>query len=68
MLNVKLKGNCNLFVLDYDKISVQASSNTILDISKKLDIIMELQEKLKINANSNLLLDQLIIRMEGERK
>lgn len=68
MLNFKLKGNCSIFLLDYDKISVQASSNSVLDISEKLDIIMELQEKLKINANSNLLLDQLIIRMEGKRK
>lgn len=48
---------------DYKKELVEVSSkNTISMIQKKLNILLEEQEKIKFNVNNNLLLDKLILR------
>ena len=42
-----------------------AIKNDLKTISKKLNIITEFKEKIKYNANTNLLMDKLIITLEG---
>ncbi len=51
---------------DYQKeINDIIEKNTILDITQKINIIAETKEKIKYNANQNLLMDKLIIDLEG---
>ncbi len=59
--------NCNLeiFVDNQKDIENIAIKNDLKTISKKLNIITEFKEKIKYNANTNLLMDKLIITLEG---
>ena len=51
---------------DYkEEIDNISSNNNLLDITKKLTILTEFKEKIKYNANANLLMDKLIIELEG---
>ena len=47
---------------DIQKISIKSN---IVNISKKINIIIDLKEKIKYNINSNLLMDKLLISFEG---
>ena len=42
-----------------------ANKNTIENICKKINILVEQKENIKYNANLNLLMDKLIISLEG---
>ena len=59
--------NCPIEVFDDYKKNIQdiALNSNITNISKKISFIMDLQEKIKYNVNTNLLMDKLIIGLEG---
>ena len=64
LLNYKLDINKNLFNLkDIEKI---AKLNNVNQIENKINIIMETKKNLKLNANINLLMDKLVMDLEGE--
>lgn len=61
------KLNRNIYIFN-DKINDMhkiAEKNTIEEICNKINIIMELKQNIKYNANLNLLMDKLIITLEG---
>lgn len=65
VLNVLLNKPIEIF-LDYDQKIIELSqSNTIDTVCNKLKIILETKENIKTNTNSSLLMDKLIIRLEG---
>lgn len=65
ILNIKSERNIEIFH-DYEKeIKQHAQKNTIIEICNKLNILTEFKEKIKYNANINLLMDKLIIKLEG---
>jgi len=41
------------------------SKNKVEEICNKINIFMEFKQKIKYNANTNLLMDKLIITLEG---
>ena len=47
---------------DIQNISIKSN---VLNISKKINVIIDLKEKIKYNINTNLLMDKLLIRFEG---
>lgn len=47
---------------DIQNISIKSSVDII---SKKINVIIDLKEKIKYNINTNLLMDKLLIRFEG---
>lgn len=54
---------------DYKKnIQKIAIKSNVVNISKKINIIIDLKEKIKYNINTNLLMDKLLIRFEGCEK
>ena len=68
VLNVLYDRNIEIME-DYKKeILSVLSKNDIITITSKLKILMEEQEKIKYNVNSNLLMDKLIIRMSEVSK
>ena len=52
----------NEYVNDIEYIS---EKNKISVIIAKINVIMNLKEKIKFNVNSNLLMDKLLIELEG---
>ena len=40
-------------------------NNTLKVLLEKINVIAELKEKIKFNANATLLLDKLVIELEG---
>lgn len=51
---------------DYKKnIQKIVIKSNVVNISKKINIIIDLKEKIKYNINTNLLMDKLLIRFEG---
>ena len=61
VLNVILGSKVQFFNDYYDSLKKNADKNTILSVSKKIKIIVDLSVKIKFNLNSNLLLDKLVI-------
>lgn len=62
MLNIKL----NRKTLIFDEIDANTiKNNNINIISKKIKILLDIKNKLYINANTNLLIDKLIIEIGG---
>lgn len=64
ILNQKLSIKSNLFEEYNDIIKEISSVNTQNQLCEKIKIILKLQEKIKINMNSSLLMDKLIIELE----
>ena len=65
ILNFKLNKLIEYFN-DYDNIIDEIEKNNSLDeIIHKINVIIDLREKIKFNINSNLLIDKLIIELEG---
>lgn len=63
-IDYKLFNKNNIFdKKDIDKI---ANLNDISNLQKKIKCIIDAKENLKINANMNLLIDKLIIDLEGD--
>ena len=64
-MNYLLNNPIEIFY-DYKKnIQDIALNSNILNISKKISFIIDLKEKIKYNINTNLLMDKLIIGLEG---
>ena len=50
------------FMIDYQSVVEQLSNqNSVLQLCKKIEIILEMKRRLKVNINNNLLIDQLIL-------
>lgn len=64
VLDYKFSNKCNIFeVNDIQKIE---KMNNVKDTQKKIKCIINAKNTLKINANINLLIDKLIIDLEGD--
>lgn len=61
LINIKLNRKCVFSNISFDKFIVDR--NSIDDLNKKIDIVLQLKEKIKVNANINLLIDRLIIEI-----
>lgn len=62
-LDYKLTSSNNIFdIRDIEKI---AKLNTIDQLQSKINCIIKIKKNLKVNANMNLLLDKLVIDLEG---
>ncbi len=65
VLNIKLNKNIEIFN-DYIEIMKNIENKNNLDsLTLKINVIMNLREKIKFNVNNNLLMDKLIIELEG---
>lgn len=64
ILNYKLKNQLEIFETS-EKIMQIANTNTVENLCKKINTIVEKKENIKYNANLNLLMDKLIIDLEG---
>lgn len=61
VINIILK-NENVLYNDYiDSLKFVSSNNDLVNISKKIKILVDLSSTIKYNVNSNLLMDKLII-------
>ena len=65
ILNIKLNRNLEVFINHKDIINNIAHSNTINQIISKINFLLEAKNNIKFNANINLLIDKLIIDMDG---
>lgn len=63
ILNVKCERNLHIFFDERSLIEELALKNDIEQISKKINIIMDLKKKIKVNMNNNLLIDKLILEL-----
>lgn len=63
MIHFKLNKHPDFF--DQDSMKDIAKYNTITNLNHKINIVMETKEKMKVNANVNLLIDKLIIDIGG---
>ncbi len=68
VLNYILNRHLEFFEQEKDTIQEVASQNTVLSISKKIEILLTLSEKIKYNINSNMLMDKLIIELMEVKK
>lgn len=66
ILNYKLLNEVKYFENYSDSIKIISSENSVDEISRKLQIIIDLNEKVYYNINNQLLMDKLILRLEGE--
>ena len=64
ILNYKMGKTLEVFD-DNENIKNIAQKNTINEICQKLNKLVELKEYIKYNANANLLMDKLILSLEG---
>jgi DNA polymerase-3 subunit delta' len=64
ILNFKLNKNLEIFSSN-ENIKEISNHNTINEICQKINIIIKLSDNIKYNANTNLLMDKLIISLEG---
>lgn len=68
ILNSKLNKDIEIFN-DYNHMIYEiAKKNSLENIMHKINVIIDLREKIKFNVNSNLLIDKLIIDLEGSEK
>ena len=63
ILNVKLNRKVEFYDEYIKQIEAIAVKNTIQNLTKKITIINQLKEKIKLNVNQNLLIDELILEM-----
>jgi len=63
IINIKLNREINFFK-DDNMISI-ANNNKISQLNKKINIILDLKDKIYVNVNTNLLVDKLIIEVGG---
>lgn len=64
LLNDKLNRKITIFNENLELIKKINKKNDISSITSKINVIMDLREKIKFNANANLLMDKLIIELE----
>ena len=65
ILNNKIKKAPEIFTDYINEIEQISQKNTVQTISKKIITLTELKEKIKFNVNATLLMDKLIIELEG---
>ena len=66
VLNYMLFNKVSVFVNDLDDIKYVADKNKIESVLKKTNNVIDICDRLKYNCNLNLLLDKLIMMLEGE--
>ena len=65
VLNIKLDKNIEVFNDYVNIVENIEKKNSLNEITSKINVIMDLREKIKFNINSNMLMDKLIIELEG---
>lgn len=60
-LSLKLNGQAEVF----NEIDKNILNNSIQELNRRISILLELKKKIYVNANTNLLIDKLIIEMGG---
>lgn len=65
ILNLKLGKTMQIFTDYVNEINNIEKKNTLDEITSKINVIMDLREKIKFNINSSLLIDKLIIELKG---
>lgn len=65
VLNLKLDRKIEIFQENQKKLDEISKKNTIQQVCKKIKILIDTKEKIKYNANSHLLIDRMIIDLEG---
>lgn len=65
ILNIKLGKNIEIFNDYVNDLKIVEEKNGIDVITSKINVIMNLKELIKFNINNNLLMDKLIIELEG---
>ena len=65
ILNYIMHRNLEIFIDNIEEVKAISKKNNLQTISTKLKIMSEFKEKIKYNANINLLMDKLIIELEG---
>lgn len=68
LLNIKLHLPCEYYLEYEEKLKLLQEKNTISMLCNKINSIAQAKEKLKVNANTNLLLDKLLITLERSRE
>ena len=63
VLNLKLGKVVEVFTDYVNIVNVIEEKNKLDEITSKINVIMDLREKIKFNVNSNLLMDKLIIEL-----
>ncbi len=64
ILNIKLGKKVEIFNDYIDVLKNIEEKNTLDSITSKINVIMNLREKIKFNVNPNMLMDKLIIELE----
>lgn len=67
ILNVQLNSKIELFVEEKEIIHQLSNQLTMNQVCDRLDVIINLKDYLKVNANINLFMDKLIIKLERRR-
>lgn len=68
ILNIKIGQPVDIFNDYVNSLKIIANSNTVNGLVKKIDIINIARQNIEYNANINLLIDKLILEMEGVTK
>ena len=63
---INYKINTNNYIFDLKDIEKIASYNDLNKLEKKINCIVDAKGYLKVNANTNLLIDKLVIDLEGD--
>ncbi len=63
---INFKINNNNYIFDIKDIEKIASYNDLNKLEKKINCIVDAKGYLKVNANTNLLIDKLVIDLEGD--
>ena len=63
ILNLKLGKGIQIFTDYVNEVNNIEEKNNLDEITSKINVIMDLREKIKFNINSNLLMDKLIIQL-----
>ena len=66
VLNYMLFEKTDIFVDKLDIVKTVSNNNKETTISEKIKVILTIKERIKNNCNLNLLLDKLIIMLEGD--
>ena len=64
VINYKVGNKMEIFT-DDKNITKIAEKNKLKDLCRKLKVIMDKKQNIRYNANTNLLMDKLIIDLEG---
>ena len=65
VLNMKLNKNIEVFNDYVNIVEEMCKNNNLEEITSKINVIMDLREKIKFNININMLMDKLVIGLEG---